>query len=77
MKAFVHVLECVMHTFMMYAWECICNLPCIYKAVQVSLCISIYLCVYVLYVLSMSHLLSLAVVSEVVCQGHWQESEGG
>lgn len=30
-----------------------------------------------MYVLSMTHLLSLAVVSEVVCQPHWQESEEG
>lgn len=30
-----------------------------------------------MYVLSMTHLLSLAVVSKVVCQSHWQESEEG
>lgn len=30
-----------------------------------------------MYVLSMTHLLSLAVVSEMVCQRHWQESEEG
>ncbi len=69
MKISVHVLE-----FVMYVWVCIC------KAVQVCelcLCVSIYCSCVCMYVPSMTHLLSLAVVSEVVCQSHWQESGGG
>lgn len=62
-----------MRTFVLNVWMCICNLECICKAVQVC---EWCLCVY-MYVLSMTHLLSLAVVSEVVCQSHWQESKGG
>jgi len=59
---------------------CICNLAYICKAVQVcEWCLCVYniaVCVC-MYVLSMTHLLSLAVVSEMVCQSHWPEAEGG